>query len=89
MTAREFLLKSCEVGGRIVSSGELHRCQIAEAQAKGLFFVDEDTKLGWAILPWALTTDKDRERESLYFAKKLQRWKADQHSETQAAIEHG
>lgn len=63
MTALEFL-RQCSYGEhRIVSSGDLTPHQISEAQAKGLFFVDENTGMGWALVPWRLTTIKDRERE--------------------------
>jgi len=61
-SAIEFLRRAAANNHRIVSSGDLCRFQIAEAQANGLFFVDE-TGLGFALLPWDLTTDKDRQRE--------------------------
>ena len=67
MTAIEFL-RECSTGKyRIVSSGDLHRFQIAEAQACNRFYIDEETGYGWALLPWELTTDKDRQRECKYF----------------------
>ncbi len=50
--------------GRIVSSNDLTQHQIAEAQATGRWFVAPNG-LGWALLPWNLTTDKDRQREGL------------------------
>lgn len=61
-SAIEFLKRASIGQGRIVSSGDLCELQIAEAKALDRFFVDEDTGLGWAILPWDLTTDKDNER---------------------------
>jgi len=63
-TALEFL-KSAK--GRIVSSGDLTIHQIAECRVHGRFFVDEETGLGWADVPWDLTTMKDRKRETEYF----------------------
>lgn len=66
MTAIEFLRKCATNEFRIVSSGDLNHWQIAEAQRRHLFFVDEETALGWALLPWDLTTDKDRKREQDY-----------------------
>lgn len=69
MTAIEFLKKAANGEYRIVSSGDLTRFQIVEAQCRKLFFVDAETSLGWALLPWELTTDKDRERERKYFSK--------------------
>ena len=64
VTAAEFLRHS---KGRIVSSGDLTDFQIAEFRAKGAFFVDDETGLGWADVPWDLTTEKDRAREKAYF----------------------
>jgi hypothetical protein len=54
---------------RIVSSGDLTNLQIAEAQACGRFYVEPGGGLGWALLPFALTTAKDRKREADYFSK--------------------
>jgi hypothetical protein len=54
-------LKRARSEGRIICSGDLTRFQIAEAQAKSLFYVDPDG-FGYAIWPWDLTTDKDQER---------------------------
>ena len=68
MTAIEFLRRTSE-GHRIVSSNDLNHHQIVEAQARKLFFVDGETGFGWALLPWELTTDKDREREADYFSR--------------------
>ena len=70
-SSRTFLLQAVDVGGRIVSSGDLTEMQISEAQASDRFYVDDETGLGWAIVPWNLTTEKDRARENEYFA-----WKA-------------
>jgi len=56
--------------GRIVSSGDLTTIQIAEFQAKGQFWVDPVTSYGYAIVPWDLTTPKDRKRETAYFENK-------------------
>lgn len=69
MTATEFLLLQAKTGGRIVSSNDLNNYQISEARSKNLFYVDEATSYGWAIVPWELTTDKDRQREADYFFK--------------------
>jgi hypothetical protein len=69
MTAEQFLDKCAQSGGRIVSSNDLHVMQIAEAQACHRFYVDPQTSYGYAIVPWSLTTDKDREREHEYFKK--------------------
>lgn len=65
-SAEDFLKRAVEKGGRVVSSGDLNTWQISEAQAKGDWWVSEDG-FGWAILPWELTTDKDRERERAFF----------------------
>ena len=69
MTAIEFLRRSADGKHRIVSSGDLHVMQISEAQANKLFFVDEQTGLGWALVPWELTTAKDRHREQGFFTR--------------------
>ena len=55
MTALEFLKRAADGKHRIVSSGDLHVMQISEAQANKLFFVDDQTGLGWALVPWELT----------------------------------
>lgn len=65
MNAIEFLKRTD--GHRVVSTGDLNEYQIAEARRDGKMFVDEDTGLGWVLLPWSLTTDKDREREKKFF----------------------
>ena len=64
MNAIEFLKRTD--GHRVVSTGDLNEYQIAEARRDGKMFVDEDTGLGWVLLPWELTTDKDREREQKF-----------------------
>ncbi len=61
--AIEFLQRTATDNARIVSSNDLTYFQIAEARASKRFFVDEETGFGWALLPWDLTTDKDRQRE--------------------------
>lgn len=71
MTAIEFLKRSADGKHRIVSSGDLHVMQISEAQANKLFFVDDETGLGWALVPWELTTAKDRSREEGFFIRGL------------------
>lgn len=68
-TALEFL-KRAGKDGRIVSSGDLTTIQIATFQAADWFFVDPDTGYGWAIVPWDLSTPKDRKREEEYFKGK-------------------
>ena len=65
-TAEEFLARAVQTGGRVVSSNDLNKWQLSEAQAKGLWWVSHEG-FGWAILPWCLTTDKDRGRERDYF----------------------
>ena len=63
MTALEFLRMAGDKG-RIVSSNDLTYMQIVEARAGNRFFIDEETSFGYALLPWELTTDKDRSREA-------------------------
>ena len=65
-------LKRAGKDGRIVSSGDLSTFQIAEFQASGSFFVDPETSYGYAIVPWGLTTMKDRERETAFSASKAE-----------------
>ena len=69
MTAIEFLRRASSGEYRIVSSGDLCNLQISESQANGLFFIDPETSYGWALVPWAITTKKDREREADYFSR--------------------
>jgi hypothetical protein len=59
-------LKRCGQDGRIVSSGDLTTMQIAEFQSQNRFFVDENG-MGYALVPWDLTTMKDRKREQAFF----------------------
>lgn len=60
--ARHFLTLCAQGEYRIVSSGDLTDLQIAEARSHGLFFVEPESNLGWALLPWSLTTEKDDKR---------------------------
>lgn len=69
MTALQFLQRAATGEFRIVSSGDLLREQIVQAQFDRRFFVDEDTGYGWALLPWEITTQKDRRREADYFSR--------------------
>jgi len=69
MNAIEFLKRTD--GHRVVSTGDLNEYQIAEARRDGKMFVDEDTGFGWVLLPWSLTTDKDREREKKFLESAL------------------
>jgi len=64
-----FLNRASTENCRIVSSGDLTNLQIAEAQASGKFFVDASNGFGWALVPWELTTSKDRAREADYFSR--------------------
>ena len=63
LEAIQFLRKCAESESRIVSTGDLHEMQIAEARIDDRMFVDGETGLGFVILGWELTTDKDVERE--------------------------
>ena len=65
---REFVLRTTKQM-RLVSSGDLTTHQISEAQANGTFWVDEPTGLGFALVPWELTTNKDRARELEYIQR--------------------
>lgn len=65
--ALEFLKRAATGEYRIVASGDLTTMQITEAQTRGLFYVEPGGGIGWALLPWDLTTDKDRARERAYF----------------------
>jgi hypothetical protein len=67
-TAEDFLLRSSNLNGRIVNSDDLSDLQISEARKEFRFFVTEQG-LGFAILPWELTTRKDRKREADYFSQ--------------------
>lgn len=68
MELRDFVLRAT-TGMRIVSSGDLTPNQISEAQAAYRFWLDVDTGLGFALVPWELTTGKDRKREADYFSR--------------------
>lgn len=61
--AADFLKSSIDIG-RIVPSGDLTESQIVEARANNMFFVD-DQGYGYAIVPWDLTTIRDRHRERI------------------------
>lgn len=69
-TADELLLLSVQIGGRVVSSNDLNQFQISESQAAGRWYVDQNG-FGWAVLPWDLTTDRDRNREREYLTPPL------------------
>jgi hypothetical protein len=58
---KELFRRAAEGEGRIVCTGDLTVHQIAEARAEGRMWVDA-TNLGWVLLPWGLTTAKDRAR---------------------------
>lgn len=62
-----FLTKACD--GRIVSSNDMNDFQISEARINGRFFVEPGGGLGWASIPWDLSTAKDRMREADYFSR--------------------
>ncbi len=61
--ALAFLRRAADGQHRIVSSGDLTTLQIAEARATGRFYVEPGGGLGWALLPWNFSTDKDKQRE--------------------------
>ena len=61
--ALEFLKRASDGKHRIVSSGDLTHHQIAVAQANKQFYVEPGGGLGWALLPWEVTTYKDRAHE--------------------------
>lgn len=67
--ALEFMKRAATGEYRIVASGDLTAMQIIEAQTSGLFYVEPGGGIGWALLPWDLTTDKDRKREADYFSR--------------------
>lgn len=66
-TADELLMEAAN-GARVVCSGDLTIFQIAEAQACGNWYVNEQG-FGFTALPWKLTTDKDKMREAGFWAK--------------------
>jgi hypothetical protein len=65
-TAEQFLARAVTNGGRVVSSNDLNKWQLSEARVNNNFWISEHG-YGWVILPWELTTDKDRDRERAYF----------------------
>lgn len=67
-SAEGFLARAAAAGCRVVSSGDLNEWQISSARSKGNFWVSAEG-LGWAILPWELTTEKDRGRERAYLER--------------------
>lgn len=69
--ALEFLKRAASENCRVVCSGDLTRFQIVEAQGSAMFYVEPGGGLGWALLPWDLTTDKDRLRERELFRDRL------------------
>jgi hypothetical protein len=48
--------------GRIVCTGDLTEFQIAEARVDKRMYVDP-TGIGYVLLPWSLSTAKDKTRE--------------------------
>lgn len=69
-SAESFLARAVATGGRVVSSNDLNMWQWSEAQSKGNSWISP-CGFGWAILPWELTTDKDRNRERVYFGRQI------------------
>lgn len=49
--------------GRIVCTGDLTEMQIVEARRENRMYVDPDG-IGYVLLPWSLSTRKDKEREA-------------------------
>jgi len=68
-SAEQFLSRAVTTGGRVVSSNDLNEWQLSEARVLGNFWVSAEG-FGWAILPWELTTDKDRDRERKFFGSR-------------------
>lgn len=56
------LIKHCDTH-RLVSTGALTLLQISELRARGLMFVDSETSLGFALVPWEWATIKDIQRD--------------------------
>lgn len=56
---RAFCRRACDGTFRIVCTADLTPHQIAEAGVQGRMFVDPNG-MGLVLLPWTLTTDKDR-----------------------------
>ncbi len=69
MTLLQFMLKYSD-GHRIVNSSYLTDLQIALFRAEDRWYVDPETMIGWAAVPWHLTTMEDRKRESNFFGQK-------------------
>lgn len=67
--AIDFLKRAAVENCRIVSSNDLHHEVIVDAQVNHRFWVDPETALGWALIPWDLSTIKDRKREADYFMR--------------------
>lgn len=65
MNAIEFLRRTAEEEGRIVSTNDLTQLQIALAMENGSLFVDDETGLGFVLLPWRVRTRKDEERDGI------------------------
>jgi hypothetical protein len=65
MDALAFLKMASDGKGRIVSSGDLTVIEIAQARACGRFFVEPGGGLGWALIPWEVSTEKDHHRETV------------------------
>lgn len=66
-SAEQFLRRAVTTGGRVVSSNDLNEWQLSEARVNRNMWVCPEG-FGWVILPWSLTTDKDRARERSCFA---------------------
>lgn len=62
MNVIEFLYR-CDGNYRIVTSADLTISQANKAREEGRMFIDPDTGLTWALLPWEVSTVKDRKRE--------------------------
>lgn len=67
--ALKFLGRAAIENSRIVSSCDLHEIAISEFQAQGRFYIDPESGLGWALVPWEISTKKDRAREADYFSR--------------------
>jgi len=61
--AIEFLKRAADGKHRIVCTGDLNDFQIAEARVENRMYVEPGGGLGWVLLPWELSTRKDKERE--------------------------
>lgn len=65
--ALEFLKLASDGKHRIVSSGDLTELQIATCRMRGHFYAEPGGGLGWALVPWELSTQKDDMREAGLF----------------------